>query len=155
MNCFTLPWAVRAMKKNIIKNTFGFSLIEAILGMSILSVGLLGGMIVLQNAVMNTVNNDCNTVAVNLARDKMEEILADKKFLGFVYVSDASNYPTEQLTGNYSGYQREIVITEVNKNNLNLPQAGSGLSRIEVYVRWGTGYDHEVFVSTLLASYRP
>jgi len=134
-----------------LRNTGGYTVIETILTAVILGTALLGGMMVMQNATANTVNNDFNTVATQLANEKVEIIIADKEFLGMNAVSNA-NYPSETVVDVYN-MTRSVSVTEVNASDLSTPEVGTGLKVVVVTVTWGTLDYQKVSVTTLLADY--
>lgn len=127
----------------------GFGLLEVVLSTMILSVGLLGGFMVIQNATARSVQGDMNTLATGLANDKMEDVLADKEFKGYGYL-EAENYPAEDLD---HGFTRIVDVVEVDPQDLQTPVSGSGLKRIEVTVDWGDEAAETVKISTLLTDY--
>jgi len=133
-------------------NQKGFTCIETILTTVILSVGLMGSMMVMHNATANTVNNDFSTVATQLANEKIEQILADKQFISFASITN-DNYPNEVVTDVYN-MSRTVSVTEVNSENLSVPEAGSGLKSVAVTVSWGDQDYQFVTVTTLLADYQ-
>jgi len=140
----------KKLKKRF-KNQKGFTLIETCLSCVIIGVGLVGGMIVMQNATANTVNNDLSTIATQLANQKIEQIIADNKFIGYeTLISD--NYPNETVTDVYN-MSRTVSITEVNSVDLSVPEAGSGLKSVSATVTWGDKDYQTVTVTTLIADY--
>lgn len=132
----------------------GFTILETILTTTILAAGLMGGMVVMQNAVARTANGDLNTIATQKANEKIEEILADNQFRGFDYITDG-NYDGETLE-EYS-FSRTVNVTEVSSDDLTSAEEGSGLKKVDVTVSWGSdnaNADHQqVTVSTLLSDY--
>lgn len=135
---------------NRIKKRDGFTMLESILSTTILGVGLMAGMMVMKNSVIHTANADCHQTATELAKEKIESILADKTFLGYDHVIDATNYPTEKVQGNY---KRTVTIKEVDPDDLTTISDGSGLNKIEVAVEWGTKSYQIVRMTTLIADY--
>lgn len=133
-----------------LKSQNGFSVLENILSTVILGVGLMGGMLSMQNATINTMSADMSSLATNLANEKVEMILADNQFKGFDTILD-ENYDTEILSGNFAGFTRQVSIIEVDSDDLETPTANSGLKRVDVIVSWGGSSVHNIKVSTLLA----
>lgn len=126
-------------------NQKGFTLLETILTLVILSVGIFGAMLTTQNAAANSVSDDCKTIALFLANEKMEEIISDKAFKGYQYV----------LTNDYSsdsnsGYTKSISIQEVQAQDLTTSSSGSGYMKVVVSVAWGTKNYEKVQIATLL-----
>jgi len=140
----------KKLKKRI-KNQKGFTLIETILTSIIIGVGLMGGMVVMQNATANTVNNDLSTIATQLANQKIEQMIADSKFIGYeTLISD--NYPNEVVTDIYN-MLRKVIIAEVSSVDLSVVEPGSGLKSVSATVSWGTKDYQTVTVTTLIADY--
>ena len=135
-----------------LKNQKGFTVVENILASIILSVGLLSGLMAMSNATSHTLRGDMNTVATQLANEKIEQILADKSFVNYEYLS-TGNYQDEILSDAYY-MQRSVVITEVNTDDLSTPEEGSGMKKVAVTVSWGNGAAEEVVVSTLISDYQ-
>lgn len=133
-----------------LKNQKGFTLVESIMTTVLLGVGLLGGMMVMQNSVLHTVKGDMSTIATQLASEKVESILADKAFNSYEYL-DSDNYDTEQLdTYNMT---RWVSIVEVSGEDLETPSEGSGMKKVDVTVAWGDTSAEQVVVTTLISSY--
>ena len=135
-----------------LKNQKGFSLMESILTTVVLAFGFMGGMTVLENATANTLQTDFMTISTEYANEKLESIMADKEFIGFNEITE-DNYPAEVLDDAYS-LNRSVTVTEVSSSDLETPQSGSGLKKVEVTVSWGSGSTNESStVSTLVANY--
>jgi len=116
------------------QNQWGFTLIEIMVAVTLLSIGLLG-MAGLTVGIMrgNSLSNQVTT-ATALAQTKMEDI----KRLGFSGVSSSEEgYST--ISG-YPLYRRDTVIT------LN----GPGMKTVQVTVYWDAD-DASVSVETILA----
>ena len=62
----------------------------------------------------------------------MESIIADNFLLGYSYVTDRANYPTEDI----EGFTRSVDWMDVQPNNLSNELVNSGLTRISVKVYW-------------------
>lgn len=137
----------------LLKGKRGFALIENILASTILATGLLAGLVTMQNASINTLNGDMNTIATQLASEKLEMILADKQYQGYEYLDGESTYTNETLSGAYNGYTRSVSITEVDATDLVTPSPGSGIKKVDVHVDWGQKDYQNVTVSTLVADY--
>jgi type II secretory pathway pseudopilin PulG len=131
------------------KNNKGISLIESTLAIVIVSTALLAGLSLLQGNVIASVQYEKTTIASHLANEKLEGILADKEFLGYSYATNTSNYPTEILSDDFTGFTREVIITEVDATDLTTPQTGSGLNKIDIVVTWSN--NSQVTISTLVA----
>lgn len=134
-----------------LKNQKGFTLLESILAATIISVGIWGAMLVTQNAQVTGVYSDKVTIATQLANEKLEEIIADKslKSSGYSGITE-TNYSAETLSGNFSGYERSVTITEVSDADLSTPTTGSGLKKVTVTVSFD---GQDVSLVTVLANY--
>ena len=113
----------------------GFTLIELMVAILVLSVGLLGmatltGSIISKNKLSNEL-----TTATTLAQDKMGEIRASG------YASAASETKTT-CASPFSEYSREVIV------NNNTPS--SGMKKVTVKVYWGPSDAHKVEVKTIL-----
>lgn len=114
----------------------GFSIIEAILTLSILSAGVLGVMSLYQKNIAQSNETETTLIATALAQEKLEQILHDKKYQEYIFII-AANYPTsEDLTPiGYPGYTRTIAIQEVSGTDLSSAQSGTGYKKITVAVQ--------------------
>ena len=119
-------------------NDNGFTLIEVLIAILILSVGLLG-MASLTVGIINgnRFSNDLTT-ATTLAQDKMEEIR------GTSYSSVVSETKAV-LSSPYDEYKREVTITD--------DSPATGMKTVIVKVYWGgaSKEDHNVELKTILA----
>ena len=134
--------------KGKIKNNKGFSLIECALTIVIVSTALIVSMSVLQDGVMANTYSEGTTVATQIANEKLEEILADKAYRGYSYVIDSANYPKEIIQGDIT---RSVVVTEVSDTDFNTVEEGSGISKVDVTVKWAK--NEEVVLTTLVSDY--
>ncbi len=119
-------------------NDNGFTLIEVLIAIVILSVGLLG-MASLTVGIINgnKFSNDLTT-ATTLAQDKMEEIR------GTSYSSVVSETKAVLSSPN-DEYKREVTITD--------DSPATGMKTVSVKVYWGgaSKEDHNVELKTILA----
>lgn len=136
-----------------LKESGGFSLLENILATVLVAIGLMGGLLALQNSTLHTVNSDLSSIATQLANEKVEAILADKEYLGYDYLVAESNYPTEQLADDLSGFERTVTIMEVSAEDMTTPEEGSGVKKVNVVVNWGNKDYQTVSVTTLVTDY--
>ena len=115
-------------------NNNGFTLMEVLVAMLILSVGLLG-MAALITGIINSnkLSNRISTATV-LAQDKMEDI----KRLGF---SNAASETKVPMSSPYDNYEREVTVTP------NSP--ATGMSTVTVTVYWELS--KSVSLQTILA----
>lgn len=124
------------------KGSQGFTLLEVLIAIVILSVGLLG-MAALTVGIIkgNKLSNDM-TIATTLAQDKM----ADLRRLGYSGTSATTTTDTEDYNSitDYAAYKRVIVTT------VDSPVAG--MKTIVVTAYWeDTVGEHSVQLQTILA----
>jgi len=120
-------------------NNSGFTLMEVLVAMLILSVGLLG-MAALITGIINSnkLSNRISTATV-LAQDKMEEV----RRVGYSGMPASNTTTTENYNTitNYSLYKR-VTLTEV-------ANPAAGMKKITVTVYWDT--NKSVVLQTILA----
>ncbi len=140
----------------LLKNIFGVTLIEAVLTIAIFAAGLVGVMYIFFGSTTSSLLADQTIVASNLAREKMEQIIADRANKGYA-TTIATVYSDGLLTGNYNIYTRNVTILEKNPDedggtdDFLDNQPGSGYARVTVAVTWGAA--NMVKEETLLANY--
>lgn len=104
-----------------IENNKGFTLIEVLVAMVILSVGLLGTAALITGIINgNKVSNRITTATV-LAQDKMEEIK------GLDYSSIVSE-PKSSLPPPYDQYERQVTVID--------PSPAANMKTVTVTVYW-------------------
>ena len=135
-----------------LKNQRGFSLIEAVLTITLLAIGFAGGLALFTNSTDNSLLKDYRVIASQLASEKLELIILDKTFQGYDYV-DAVNYPDEDLADPYDNFTRTVTVEEVQSADLTTPEANSGYKRVDVQVTWGAETYQTITVSTVLTEY--
>lgn len=118
------------------KRRSGFTLIEVLIAIVILSVGLLGmasltGSIIL----VNKLNSDLTT-ATTLSQDKMESIRSD------AYGSVESETKTD-CTPPFDAFQREVTVAN--------DSPASGMKTVTVKVCWGPSDAHNVELKTIIS----
>ncbi|MFH1581821.1 MAG: prepilin-type N-terminal cleavage/methylation domain-containing protein [Pseudomonadota bacterium] len=117
-------------------NNSGFTLMEVLVAMLILSVGLLGMAALITGIINSNKLSNRISVATVLAQDKMEDI----KRIGYDNaVGGTEDYDT---ISDYSLYKR---IT-----NVATGDPAAGLKKITVTVYWESD-DHSVVLNTILA----
>ena len=114
-------------------NNSGFTLMEVLVAMLILSVGLLG-MAALITGIINSnkLSNRISTATV-LAQDKMEDI----KRIGY---DNAVSETKASMSSPYANYEREVSIAS---------GPATGMSTVTVTVYWDT--NKSVVLQTILA----
>ncbi len=117
-----------------IENNKGFTLIEVLVAMVILSVGLLGTAALITGIINgNKVSNRITTATV-LAQDKMEEIK------GLDYSSVVSE-PKSSLPSPYDQYERQVTVID--------PSPSANMKTVTVTVYWES--NKSVSLQTILS----
>ena len=114
----------------------GFTLIEVLIAIVILSVGLLGMASLTVGIIKgNKFSNDLST-ATTLAQDRMEDIRS------YSYASVASETKAA-CSAPYNQFQREVTVVA--------DSPASGMKTITVKVYWGPSDSHNVELKTILS----
>lgn len=122
-------------------SALGFSLVEAMIALLVLSVGLLG-LAQIQVRVLNSMGlAKAQTTAVNLTQEKIESLRASP----FAEIQTGMDEPSERA-GDHSRYARRWVVTPTT------PGAGT-VKHISVTTQWTTpdGDTREVTLTTMVA----
>jgi type IV pilus assembly protein PilV len=123
-------------------NSQGFTLIEALIAIVLLSVGLLGLSAMTIGTIRGLVFSNNKTIATTLARDKLEQI----KHTGYASATSAQ-YPPEPyhtLVG-YEAFQRLVTITD------NTPRPNTRTVAVTVTWQDSAGSPREVVLRTVIA----
>lgn len=131
----------------------GFTLIECVLTIVIISIGLVAMMLLFDNVTRAAMEGDLNITASFLARERLEIIAFDKVYRGYNYVATASYPVSETVSVGGNNYVRNLNIYEVAKSDLTTSQAGSGFKRIDCVVQWGSDANQRTSLSTMLTRY--
>jgi type IV pilus assembly protein PilV len=116
-------------KKYSLFNQKGFNLIETLVGMAILSVGMLGAASLVINTIQaNRISRELTTATI-LAQDKMEDLLHQ----GYEKIPATDETITEDY-GDISEYPNHKRIVRV---DVDTPVAGMKTVTVESY--WKTG----------------
>lgn len=111
------------------KTPKGFTLIELIMSVIIISICIIPVAVMFQQAMHGSVEAKVLTVANALAEEKMEEILR----LGYANVTNQSG----TFTG-FSDYSFQVTVNYANSSDLNTPVANAtGYRSVEVGVAHG------------------
>jgi type II secretory pathway pseudopilin PulG len=112
----------------------GFTLIEMVFLTAIFFVAVVSLTAVLGEAAERITDNDSSAKAAQLAQEKAEAILTDRRNPGrdYAYVTSAA-YPTENPVSGYTGFTRTVSITDFSSNAL-CPNATMGCKLVVVTV---------------------
>lgn len=130
-------------------NSRGFTLVEAILTVVIIGGGLVGVMVLYQNATRSSMQSDVAIEAMYLAREKMEQTVATKVLSGYGAITGSL---TESVSVGGRTFTRIRSIAEVSGTDLMTSQSGSGYKSVEVTVRWGNAATEQVTLKTILSN---
>jgi prepilin-type N-terminal cleavage/methylation domain-containing protein len=130
----------------------GFTLIEAIIAVVILSISVPTMLYAVRGAHLQRVNPMMASTARWLTTEKLEDIIADSHSAtrGYSYVTTA-NYPVETSISSFPGYARSVSVTET---AADLVSVGTGYKRVVVTVSWtdATSTARSLSITTVIAS---
>lgn len=137
----------------------GFSLIEVIVTLVVLSIAAVGVITVFVTGSPGTAEPLILSQAVRLAQEKMDIISGDRREpgRGFSYISRApvDHYPDEAVTLGGHAYSRTVSVVCVDAVDLNAspgPGCPQSYKRVAVTVSWNAGAD-SISATTLFADY--
>jgi len=134
------------------KSGKGFSFIEAIFAMMILSLGFVGIMSLYGMMNGNTENDELKTVASKLASQKIEEILSNKATVGYANIN--TGLTTDQISYDSLSFQRQTNINFVDSSDLKtISGSDTGFKRIDVTINWSNGSNQNVSVMSLISNH--
>ena len=130
------------------KNQAGFSLIEIIITLTVLSIAVVGVLSVFTTGLQGSADPLIIDQATQLAQEKMDIIIGDRQnsARGFTWVAaadystNALKYPPENPVTGFTNFNRSVTIVCVDAGNLNnnngqpFPCASSGYAHIDVTV---------------------
>lgn len=116
-----------------------YALIELVVVITLLGLSLPYFMTLFAEASRTSARPDLQVIALNLAREKMETLSADKHnpARGYAYLT-AANYPDESPVSGFL-MSRSVAFTDVSGSDLSTAQAGSGFRKAVVTVSWEGG----------------
>jgi prepilin-type N-terminal cleavage/methylation domain-containing protein len=104
----------------------GFTLIEVVIIIVIVSVFMAAIGIPLLNSLRESDFPEIATIAYFLALEKMEELAPQ--------TAGSISAESRAAVSGYGDYEREVAVEDVNCNDLSTPQAGSGCRKVTVTV---------------------
>jgi prepilin-type N-terminal cleavage/methylation domain-containing protein len=132
----------------------GFTLIEAIMAVVILSIAMPAMLWSIRDAVRRRADPVLASRARWLAAEKLEDCIADRHSpaRGYAYLTGA-NYPAENPVPGFSGLNRSIAISETAPKFLS----GTGWKTVTVTVSYtdGQGVARSIALATVLTDYTP
>lgn len=152
------------MYRNRHRTQSGFTLVETVLSIGIIGAGLVGLMFAFDGLSRNALLADQTAIAVNLARDALEEVVArrDCNNAGCGYSATLSaissgTYDASPVSG-FPGFILDTNVAEVNADDDDAiddfmdASAGSGYARITVTMSWNGGAN-SISLESLMTNY--
>jgi len=131
----------------------GFSLIEAIIAIVILSIAVPSMILAIRTSHDKRITPVLSSRANWLAAEKIEDVIADRNSdtRGFAYLTSA-NYPDESSVPGFPNFSRSVSLTQTAPD---LATAGAGYMKVTVTVAWseGGGVTRSLALSTVLTDY--
>lgn len=118
----------------------GFTLVEILVAMAIFSVAVLGLAIGATSVMRANQTSYFNTVATNLAQDKLEELKATA-------VSQLPNCPSYTAT-NCSDTRTSLGLSFTRSWQIIANSPASGVNRLDVKIDWTDYISHSVTISS-------
>jgi len=113
----------------ICRNAAGFTLIEVVLIIVMVSIFMASIMLPLISSIRESDLPEVASIAYFLALEKLEE-------LGPITTGSIGAEARTAVSG-YGDYERQVAVDDVNCNDLSTPQAGSGCRKVTVTVYHG------------------
>jgi Tfp pilus assembly protein PilV len=110
----------------ICRNAAGFTLIEVVLIIVIVSVFMAAIGIPLLSSLRESDLPEISTIAYFLGLEKLEELAPE--------TTGSISAEAKAAVSGYGDYEREVDVEDVNCNDLSTPKAGSGCRKITVTV---------------------
>lgn len=125
----------------LVKREDGFTLVEIILAIIIISIGVLGLVSAISFTSGKGINAEVVSTAQTLAQERMEELLAKKRDTGYATTPDLDIGTTiTALPSPFTGYTRVVEVCNVDSSlgspDCTLPDNGSGFKRITVNINY-------------------
>jgi prepilin-type N-terminal cleavage/methylation domain-containing protein len=148
----------RSVVRSRKSDEFGFTLIETIITLVVLSIAAVGVLSVFTVGIKGSANPLVVEQAVQLAQEKMDDIIGDREntALGFATIIPA-NYPAENAAQlGFPGFSRTTTIICVNAGTLNTnntfaPPCASSYTHVTVTV--ANALIGSVIIDTIVTNY--
>jgi len=127
----------------------GFSLIELVIGLTIMALAFYSLIAVLMLAAPKTAKVENINKKVYLANEKMEEYTARP------FAQAVSGETSGSFSGNFSAYNYKVIVTYVTSQDVNTPTSGATYYKKVRTLVWGGNIDaaQTAEVVTLMTSY--
>lgn len=134
------------------KSTRGFSFIEALFALVILSFGFVGILSLYSMMDGNSGNDEMKLIASKLASEKVEQLLATKASVGYENINTGTS--SEQISYDNLSFQRQTVVNYVEGSDLKtVSGSDTGFKRIDVTINWNNGSTQNVSVMSLISNH--
>ncbi|OVE81576.1 hypothetical protein BVY03_02950 [bacterium K02(2017)] len=128
----------------------GFTLLENVLCITIISIGLFTGMNIMKKSVIQTVEQDISVIATYVIQEKMENIIADHTNMGFDQIK-IENYPVEIIEVGSFDFEVKVMIEKIDSASLNELSEDSTVKRVGITVSWGGDLENKINMFTLVS----
>ena len=121
-----IKFGIWDLRFGICRNAAGFTLIEVIMIIVIVSVFMAAIGIPLLSSLRESDLPEISTIAYFLGLEKLEELAAQ--------TTGSISAEVKAAVSGYGDYEREVAVEDVNCNDLSTPKAGSGCRKVTVTV---------------------
>jgi prepilin-type N-terminal cleavage/methylation domain-containing protein len=136
----------------ILRKARGFTLIEAVLVMIVVSIAFLGFGYLFGNLDQEALKADLTVLATKLAKEKVEEIFQEKADSGYAGITSESAATVN--SGSWA-FTRSIQVGYVNPADLSNAVSDTGYKKVTVDVAWGGGIGESISITTLVTDMVP
>lgn len=143
----------KTKKIKLLLNKSGLTLVETMIALVVLIIGVVYLISFFPFGLNSAKTSAQQTVAVNLAQAKIEEIISLP--YAEAVVGETAEASLDLIDGDFTGYSRTISIKYVD-GNLNQIQEDLGLKKVKVTVFWQDTLRHStssVALATLITEY--
>lgn len=146
--------AIKFLQKIVVlsKQENGFSFIELIMSIVVLSTALVSFLGAFSNSLANSTTQQFSIRVAGMAREKMESLLSDRYTHGFDAIT-AANYPTENLSSPYENYNVSTAITFVDEIDLDTVVVSSDYKKIEITISHDDNLFSPIGFSSVISNY--
>lgn len=145
------------------KRSRGFTLIEAVLSLGILSIGLIGVMYAFHGMGTSSLLADQSVIASNISRGALEKVIANRDSDGYWWAlsniqngvfdqNPVTNYPPNTYSLTVSAYEVDPDKDAGATDDFLDPMVWSGYARVTSTVSWNNG-QNTLSLVTLIANH--
>ncbi len=140
------------IKNKILQNQKGFSLIEAIIVIIVVSIGAIGVLTVFITGMKGAGEPLVTIQAVELGQEKLDIVIGDRQnsARGYTYATNPANYTAENPVTGFTSFNRSIAIACVTTADFNAAGSAPAPSCVGVtnYARVTVTVTHAAIGST-------